>query len=48
MCGWAYPLFCHLYWKVVKNDPNMISLGNGKYDCLSVGGMLLTMRNRSG
>jgi hypothetical protein len=30
LCGWAYPLSCHLCIKAVPLDPNMESLWNGE------------------
>ena len=30
LCGWAYPISCHLYWKAVPNDPKILSLMNGE------------------
>ena len=37
----GYPLPCYLCWKVVPNDPNTSSLGNGEYNCLIVVGHVI-------
>ena len=36
ICGWTYPLPCHLYLKAFPNDPNTISLANGEWYCVRV------------
>ena len=30
LCGWAYPIPCHLWSKAFPMDPNILSLGNGE------------------
>ena len=30
LCGWAYPIPFHLYWKAVPSDPKILSLANGE------------------
>jgi hypothetical protein len=30
LCGWAYPISFHLYWKAVPSDPKNLSLVNGE------------------
>jgi hypothetical protein len=30
LCGWAYPIPLHLYWKAVPSDPKILSLANGE------------------
>ena len=30
LCGWAYPIPCHLCENALPMDPNILSLGNGE------------------
>ena len=34
LCGCAYPIPFHLYWRIVPSDPKILSLMFGEYNCV--------------